>query len=235
LIERRKFGEVTNGSTDRDKNKKYTKEEEDDFDRQERDYDTQHGAGAGRRAFAGTAAGTGAGAYAAHQTHDSSTSHESKSIGSTIGDHLHGTHRNRGIPGENPYPDGGGPNDGINEVTGQPFETSTVHGTHTLGSDGHHHTPGSSGVAGQSASTGLTGTTNAAPTSTGQYDTTGKTTASGLNSGTTTGLTSGTSAGVGYESNLTGGNTTSTTHDSTHHERNRLHKDPPAGHPASGI
>lgn len=198
---------------DKTKKDKYTKDEEDDYTRQETDYNTRYGSGAagtyatqqghsrdsidsssrehtqgstlgeklhGHDRDRGVVGQTGFVDQSAHNT-TSSTSGETTHK-KTIGDILHGTERNRGIVGDNPYPEGGAPKTDLNQVTGQPFETSTVHGTHTLGTDGHSNL------------TSATGTT------------------------TTTGST------------LPGD---STTLGSEHHERNRLHKDPPAGHPAS--
>lgn len=103
--------------TDRDKSKKYTKEEEDDFDRQEREHNASQSNTDRNTALGGAAGVAGAGAlYEVHHeknkpaagedpyaTSTTKTPLADKPIGKDLGDHLHGADRNRGVQGSSGF------------------------------------------------------------------------------------------------------------------------------------
>jgi hypothetical protein len=172
-------------------------------------------------------AGLGAGAAGAagvaeheHDKHSGPTPLAEKPKGRDLGDMLHGVERNRGVPGSSGFPgtEGFGTGTGgalaaseaTTDQTGHPIPSYTGSG---LGAGQHRHTD-SGYAAGQ----------------TGQFD---NTTTSGLTQDpeyrkkdTTSGL-----LGSNNQSEYTGSSTTGV-NDGVD-GRNRLHKAPPASHPAS--
>jgi len=205
---------------DRDKNKKYTKEEEDEFDRQERDYNTTHGTShTGRDAALGGAA-VGAGAYEADKHHHGHESSTNKPLPTAPGNHGIGTgagtqnalagetghHDRHGgtvpLAEKPPGKDLGDILHGVERNRGVPGNSGFPHtegygaGSHT-GTTGHH-----TGTAGHHTGRDAAGLGAAGALGEHEYrqhqNTTGQhsgLTGSGQHSGVT---------GTGHQSNLTG-------------------------------
>ena len=206
----------------------------------------------------------GAGALGEHEHHKHSdatgTGHNATPLdgiprGTDIGDKLHGVERNRGVPGPTGFPHEQGYGTGSSATgtsstgTGQHHygrDATAAGGAAALGEHEHrkheHENVGLTGsdhgqqshlgrdAAGVGAA-GLVGEHEYRKhdmTSGQQYGTTGQHSSLGGASGQEYGTT-----GTGYDSNLTGTGPTNTSNISG--DRNRLHKDPPANHPAAQV